>query len=259
MIADDYTPQQASRSAYDFSGAKPGQSYWFATADERLNAYNAFKRWKSTMRSNISARTMKVGKEDPRGPGYRMVFDVEEAELKTHIAAIVYFYDQATEHQRFGLNHNGITSDDDIRRILAQEGLAPTTISEAKAIRRKLIWGDLDTIKEWCEAAGRKTWRDTVEETQRKPEPPHVRPNQPQRPPEARALPATPAATWARLSDEQRAKLRRQGITDDRTYLDAFVTCHPAWSDAVCVDALVEGHADFCAWLRFERDTEGSE
>ncbi len=257
---DDYFVKPQSSTLYDFTNVRPRTSMWFETNGQRVNATKAFKRWKEETGSPITATTLKVGKEDPRGEGYRMLFDVENITLKPAIAEIVFFFDRLPPFDVWGYEHNGIFSNDDIREALRLEGIHPKTIAEAKAFKRSLWQGTARYCVDYCEAEGKPILRDWMangEEIRAQAMAP-VEHHRVEKPEPQRERPGR-GATWSDLTDDTRRKMQRQGIADEAAYVEAFMTCHAGMSEADAVYALANGYAPYCRWLQYFNGRVGTE
>lgn len=73
-------PKKREIRRYDFTKVRNGHSAHVATHIDRIAIMGAFNKWKAENSSPLTARSEKVGKDDPRGPGYR-VFFLNEAKV----------------------------------------------------------------------------------------------------------------------------------------------------------------------------------
>lgn len=70
-------PPNTRKRRWDFKGVKPGYSTHVKTDDERCRVMSAFRYHVENdprMRVDAYATSAAVGKEDPRGPGFRVFF-----------------------------------------------------------------------------------------------------------------------------------------------------------------------------------------
>lgn len=254
-MADKYVPHSATRAQkYDFSNVRAGESLWYETSNERTNAHHAFKAWKERSGSPLSAYTCAVGDEDPRGPGFRLVFERGEVDIKPNLRAIICMYSSGRLDQpdgsivRWRLERTGIMSDDDILDALADEGETITTIGHAKAFRLKLINGTTRHQVEWCRSMGVTTLKEAAEVMEhRQRQADAERHAKAIGKPENRRAPP-PAGMWRGLDAETRAAMRAEGVDTADLFAEAFATFPATWTDAAIVEAIADGQGEWHAY-----------
>lgn len=248
-MAEKYVPPAAVRATkYDFSDAKPGESNWYSTNTQRTNALAAFKTWKSRTNAPLNAFTVQVGSEDPRGPGYRLVFERGEVDIKPAIKSSIEMYDRVGTDMRWIFNRTGIFSNDDIMAALADEGDIPTTLGHAKAFKQKLVEGKTRYQVEYCRAAGLPTLEEGARAHARaQRDEDDARREKALAKPQARRDPP-PAGMWSSLLGPDRAAMRAVGIADEETFTEAWRTFPPDATNDAVLFALREGYGAWHAY-----------
>jgi len=160
MTIDDFSPSTAARTAYDFSSARAGASMWVETAAQRIALYQAFQRWTDTTGSNLAGKTVKVGDDDPRGEGYRLVFTSKKVSLKPVVLSRLPKWENLVFTQEHILKSTGLLTNEDILDAAMSCTPIPTTVTEANAISR-LIWaGNTPKQIDYCIERYGMTWRE---------------------------------------------------------------------------------------------------
>ncbi len=165
MSIDDFSPKEAEAARYDFTDAKAGRSMWVATNEERIALYQAFKRWVAKSPARIAGKTVRVGDDDPRGAGFRLVFTAVEQPLKPAVIARLPSVAKAVMGQEFILRATGLFSDEDIMAAVMSCETTPTTVTEANMIAKRIWAGTTPFQVEYCTGVYGCTWREHQEQS----------------------------------------------------------------------------------------------
>lgn len=165
MAIDEFVPVEAEKPLYDFTSAKPGTSQWVETNEERIALYQAFKRWVAKSPSRIAGKTVRVGDDDPRGAGYRLVFTAVTQTLKPAVIARLPSIAKAAQGQEYILAATGLHDDDEIMKAVMSCEIIPTTVTEANMIAKRIWAGTTPHQIEYCVGKYGCTWREHQEQS----------------------------------------------------------------------------------------------
>jgi hypothetical protein len=157
MDFDDFAPGKSKRKTYDFTQARAGRSLWFATNTERNSAYQAFSRWKNRTGSTLVAKSVTVYDDDPRGAGFRLVFEGDADELRPVVRARLPYFANLDDTQADILRYTGIFTDADVTKAAMSWERFPQTVSDAKEVRAALFDGKTPLQISYCRSEGKPT------------------------------------------------------------------------------------------------------